>query len=225
MKIRWRPASCDYIGTVRINPDGSTTRLPGGAAGTPNPPAPPTPPPQPPPPPKPTTPAPPPPPSTPAPSPPPNSNSGGGSNDEGSSGSKQKLPELSQCGGTSGNCKAFGGDSACIDHVFPGYECDMGMQCVRQSVYYWQCWGKDTTSKLGSEWTIYKPKPTDQCPTFRKENQQCGGKGGNCSGDECADKPVDNTCCEPSTACLRFDEWYWECRPLTQGSGRKLLLA
>ncbi|WIA23447.1 hypothetical protein OEZ85_000199 [Tetradesmus obliquus] len=264
MGLRWRSASCSYIGPVRINADGSTTPIPGaagagassGSGRAPRPPQPsqpprrpaapavapkapapaskpapppaskpaPTPaaaprPPTPPPASRPPTTPPPaarpppaskppsnPPPAQPTPAPKPSSSSSGSK-----SGGKKPLPVESQCGGTSGSCSSFGGSSACKDQPFSGYECEAGLNCVRQSVYYWQCWDKDHKATLDSNWSKTKPKGTRQCPTYRPLNQQCGGIGGDCKGEDCVDQALDG-CCEPGLSCVRFDQYYWECR-------------
>jgi hypothetical protein len=264
MGIRWRPASCNYIGPVRIISDGSTTPVKGaaGASGstgsplapgratfvqTPARPAPgPAPAPAPKPPTRPpparqpsskpalaTAPRPPPapaskpplnppaqpkpaskPPSTQAPAPVPEnkpSSSDSGDYGEDQQQQNQRLPVESQCGGTSGSCSNYGGSNACKDRPFSGYKCEAGLNCVRQSVYYWQCWGKDTKKTLDSNWSKTKPKGTRQCPKYRPLNQQCGGIGGDCQGDDCIDQTLD-ACCEPGLSCVRFDQYYWECR-------------
>jgi outer membrane biosynthesis protein TonB len=282
MGLRWRPASCSYIGPVRINADGSTTPIPGAAgaggstgttdpgrppqpsqpappstarppapAPTPTPPAPrpptaPTPPPTPTPTPpaprppaptptptstlsRPSTPAPPasrppagpPPPASrppaaapsnpPAPQPSGGNNGGNNNNNSNNQKKKKKLYVEAQCGGTSGRCNDFGGSSACKDKPFANYECADGLNCVRQSQYYWQCWDPTNKSTLDSNWSKTKPQGTKECPKYRPLNQQCGGTGGDCQGGDCKDEPID-ACCEPGLSCVRFDQYYWECR-------------
>eukprot|EP00879_Flechtneria_rotunda_P021231 GHRR01022366.1.p1 GENE.GHRR01022366.1~~GHRR01022366.1.p1 ORF type:complete len:373 (+),score=76.51 GHRR01022366.1:877-1995(+) len=221
--IKWRPASCDYIGPVRISSDGSTTPIGsnggaaggssgGGGGGDGGPPAPaPTPAPTP-------APAPGPAPISPtsespdepssAPPPPP---SGLDGESPGSSSSSIKL--YGQCGGTGGDCSKFGGSDNCKDSLFSGYHCDGDLVCARQNVYYWQCLDSLSISNLDSNWTV--TRPATQGPGCKRSfaiDQQCGGKGGDCQGDDCADKKFEGACCEGDLNCVRRNEYYWQCR-------------
>lgn len=49
-----------------------------------------------------------------------------------------ELDKWAQCGGQSGECYDLN-PSTCVDAPWPGYACESGTTCVRQSQWYWQC--------------------------------------------------------------------------------------
>lgn len=43
--------------------------------------------------------------------------------------------------------------------------------------------------------------------------QQCGGKGGSCSGANCVDAPWPDKSCKSGSSCKRANEWHHQCEP------------
>lgn len=43
--------------------------------------------------------------------------------------------------------------------------------------------------------------------------EQCGGKGGNCNQVACADAPYLSQQCASGLACIRHNEWHFQCVP------------
>lgn len=138
----------------------------------------------------------------------------------GSTGTQQTvgtLTEFEQCGGAGGGCWSHGGESACVDAIWPGKGCQAGFECVRQNFFYRQCLKPEVVKSLGSAWITSAPAPRADCPKgFVGFQQQCGGSGGSCKesrlGGDCKDAAAPGVCCEPGTTCQRVNEWFWQCQ-------------
>ncbi len=50
---------------------------------------------------------------------------------------------------------------------------------------------------------------------------QCGGKGGSCTGEQCADQAYPGATCPTGATCTRHNEWYYQC--LMSSSGHSIV--
>ena len=77
---------------------------------------------------------------------------------------------------------------------------------------------KQTSSPWSGGWPAPAPAASVEsdapaCTVAVETRNQCGGRGGYCSGPQCADAVWEGACClQPGARCVRFDELYWECR-------------
>ncbi len=103
-----------------------------------------------------------------------------------------------QCGGKGGDCAKY---NACVDAPWPMTTCGPGAMAVRHNEWHWQC------EPVGSQ---------PQAPTSRQLGwgEQCGGKGGDCANKgQCVDAQWQGLKCPQFSACVRRNEWHWQCDP------------
>ena len=99
-----------------------------------------------------------------------------------------------QCGGKGGDCAKKG---QCVDAQWHGVKCPQFSACIRRNEWHWQCdpEGMETIKELG--W-----------------GEQCGGQGGDCkSKGQCVDAQWKGVKCPQFSACIRRNEWHWQCDP------------
>lgn len=77
-----------------------------------------------------------------------------------------------------------------------------------------QCLDSNDIKSLGSDWSVTKPAPTEDCPKYVADGQQCGGRGGACEAQlgVCRDARASSVCCEPGSTCVRQNEYYYGCQ-------------
>lgn len=100
-----------------------------------------------------------------------------------------------------------------VDGPCPTLCCRQGLTCVRLSAWLHQC------QVQYSDRQVSQYKPATPCPAAPPTDTQncsrvvdawdpCGGR--NTCGQDAA---CPGTCCKSGYQCVRFDEWYYQCRP------------
>ncbi len=104
-----------------------------------------------------------------------------------------------QCGGKGGDCAKH---NACVDAPWRMTTCGPGAVAVRHNEWHWQC------EPVGSQ-------PAVAAATRQLGwGEQCGGKGGDCGKKgQCVDGVWQGVKCPQFSACVRRNEWHWQCDP------------